>query len=175
MGESVVHEGAGDRPQAVGGVRVLGGRLGEGGPQLVEVADEGEREELLLAGEVPVDDGAVDADGPGDVLDLGVPDAALVEQGAGGRDDLPLPRPAPQGGGRPATVGLRGGGLCAGHALEGTPAEQSWHDRRTPVSRLFGHAAGGAEDRRPPGQPVSSTSAVDATVPRRPGADAHSQ
>ena len=81
--------------------------------QLVEVADQGEREQLLLAGEVPVDDGPVDPDRLGDVLDLRVADAALVEERPGGRDDLPLADPAPGRGGRAAAVGL---GSTSGHA-----------------------------------------------------------
>ena len=73
--------------------------VGERGPQLVEVADQGQREQLLLAGEVAVDDRPVDPDRPGDVLDLGVADAALVEEGRRGLEDLPL---ALAGGGRAA-------------------------------------------------------------------------
>jgi hypothetical protein len=39
---------------------------------------------------VAVDDGPVDADGLGDVVDLGVADSSFVEEGAGGGDDLVL-------------------------------------------------------------------------------------
>ena len=58
--------------------------------QVVEVADQGEREQLLLAGEVPVDDRPVDPDRAGDVLDLGVAHAARVEQRPRGVEDLPF-------------------------------------------------------------------------------------
>ena len=58
--------------------------------ELREVVDQRHREQLLLAGEVPIDDGAVDADGPRDVIDLGVADAAFVEQRPGGVEDLAL-------------------------------------------------------------------------------------
>jgi hypothetical protein len=72
--------------------------------ELLEVADEGEREQLLLAGEVPVDDRPVDADGPGDVLDLGVPDTAGVEERAGRVEDLLLPAATADRGGGPSAV-----------------------------------------------------------------------
>ena len=88
---AVVDECPDDRGVSrVGRRSAPGDRRGDRVAELVEVADEGEREELLLAGEVAVDDRPVDADGLGDVLDLRVPHPALVEQRAGGRDDLLL-------------------------------------------------------------------------------------
>ncbi len=58
--------------------------------ELGEVVDQRHREQLLLAGEVSIDDGAVDADGLGDVLDLGVADTAFVEERTSGVEDLAL-------------------------------------------------------------------------------------
>jgi hypothetical protein len=65
--------------------------LFEPGVELAEVVDQGEREQLFLAGEVAIDQRLVDADPLGDVVDLGVDRAPLVEQLAGAADDVPLP------------------------------------------------------------------------------------
>ena len=59
--------------------------------QLAQVIDQGEREQLFLAGEMPIDERLVDPDPFGDIVDLGVDRATLVEQLAGGPDDVPLP------------------------------------------------------------------------------------
>ena len=58
--------------------------------QLLEVGLDRQREQLLLAAEVPVDDRPVDPDGLGDLVDLGVADPGLVEEPPGRGEDLPL-------------------------------------------------------------------------------------
>jgi hypothetical protein len=100
--------------------RVGAGAVGGREPlvELFEVADQGQREQLLLAGEVPVDDRPVDADSPGDVLDLRVPNAARVEQRAGGVEDLLLAAPAACGrGGAPPVEGAPSAPSGAGETL----------------------------------------------------------
>ena len=72
------------------------------GVDLGQVARDRQHEQLLLGGEVPVDEGLVDADSAGDAVDAGVLHPALVEQGAGGVDDLALARAA---NGRPGLSG----------------------------------------------------------------------
>lgn len=57
-----------------------------------EVARRREREQLLLGGEVSVDEGLVDADPPGDAVDPRVLGPVLVEQGSGRVEDLALAR-----------------------------------------------------------------------------------
>ena len=52
--------------------------------ELGQVVRDGQDEELLLGGEVAVDEPAGDPDGPGDLLDRRVLHAALVEQRARG-------------------------------------------------------------------------------------------
>jgi hypothetical protein len=71
---NVVDERAHQGGELLARAIVRGDRRGEQVAQLVQVTDEGEREVLLLAGELPVDDGQVDADRLRDVLDLGVAD-----------------------------------------------------------------------------------------------------
>ncbi len=103
--QAVVDVGLGEPAQPLQrrAARVVGG--GEALLELLEVAHQGEREQLLLAGEVPVDDRPVDPDRPRDVLDLRVPHPPRVEQGAGGVEDLLLTVPAPGGGrGAPAVL-----------------------------------------------------------------------
>jgi hypothetical protein len=92
------------------------GRLGRSQvvSELVEVAHQGQREQLLLAGEVAVDDRPVDPDGPCDVLDLRLGHAPRVEQPAGGGEDRGLPGPTAYGG-RRATLGAAGRLLLARH------------------------------------------------------------
>jgi hypothetical protein len=67
---------------------------------------------------VPVDDGAVDADGLRDVLDLRVADTAFVEQPAGGGEDL-LPA------GRPPVGGCHAASVDPGFAVEVNC--RAWH------------------------------------------------
>ncbi len=57
---------------------------------LGQVARRGQGEQLLLGGEVAVDDGLVDPHAARDPVDPGVLHPALVEQGPGGVDDLTL-------------------------------------------------------------------------------------
>ena len=64
--------------------------------ELGEVVGDREDEQLLLGGELPVDQPARDADGARDLLDRRVEHAALVEQRAGRRDQVALPFPAPR-------------------------------------------------------------------------------
>lgn len=111
--DAVVDEGADDRGQLL--ARHVGARSSRGHRvvELLEVADEGEREELLLAGEVPVDDRPVDPDGRGDLLDLHVADTLGVEDLPGCRDDLGLPGTPTRGRGLAAPVGRR----CVRHGL----------------------------------------------------------
>jgi hypothetical protein len=56
---------------------------------------------------VAVDDRPVDPDRLRDLVDLGVPHAGAVEQGAGGADDLGLTLAAAGGGGRTPAVTRR--------------------------------------------------------------------
>jgi len=84
----------GDSAQPVlgGAAGVVGG--GQPVVELIEVAHQREREKLLLAGEMPVDDGPVDPDRARDVLDLRVANSAGVEESAGGVEDLLLAQTA---------------------------------------------------------------------------------
>src|SRR6185437_11288517 len=59
--------------------------------QVGEVAGEGQHVELLLGGEVAVDERLVDPHCARDALDRSILEAAFVEQEARGGDDLPLP------------------------------------------------------------------------------------
>ena len=113
VGQAVVDEAPRPGARAARAARRRPGGLLERHPQLVEVLHQREAEELLLAGEVAVDDRPVDADGPGDVLDLGVADAALVEEPAGRGDDLGLAEPPPRGRGAAAPGAGRGRRLGA--------------------------------------------------------------
>jgi hypothetical protein len=98
MAHAVVDERGDDRGELLAWLAPRLGGLGQGRAELVEVADDCQREQLLLAGEVPVDDRAVDTDRAGDVLDLGLGDAALVEERAGGGEDRRLAGPSACGG-----------------------------------------------------------------------------
>ena len=109
--ERVVGEGGDDRGHPRLGGRGFARRGVEQLGQLREVADHGQREQVLLAGEVPVDDGPVDPDGAGDVVDVGLADTALVEELPRRRHDLGLARPATGRGRRTSAVG----GGWAGH------------------------------------------------------------
>ena len=72
--------------------------------QLDEIADHRQREQVLLAGEVAVDDRAVDADSPGDVVDVSLADTVVVEEPPRRRDDLGLARPAASGSRTPPAI-----------------------------------------------------------------------
>ena len=178
--DAVVDEGARRwRSSLAGGGSLASEAAVSGVAQLVEVADQGEREELLLAGEVPVDDGPVDADRAGDVLDLGVADAALVEEGAGGGDDLGLAGPAagapPLGGVRrsraPAGLMRRLYGVCnselqdladVGHEqAEGVACRVGQRHQRLPS------VAGAVEQRVAPSASARRGAGVSSSTPAR--------
>jgi hypothetical protein len=77
-------------PEPVGGLARPGDGSLELAVQLVEVVGDGEDEQLLLGGELPVDQPSGDPDRPRDLLDRRVLHAPRVEQGAGGDDELSL-------------------------------------------------------------------------------------
>ena len=94
MLDAVVGETLEAAAQPFGGVA---GLLIDGvkqGVDLGQVAGGRQREQLLLGGEVPVDQGLVDTDTPRDTVDAGILPPALVEQRAGRVDDLALARSA---------------------------------------------------------------------------------
>src|SRR4029079_786123 len=103
---AVVHERRDERGELVVRLLLRLCGLGQGGAELVQIADEREGEQLLRAGEVPVDDRAVDADGPGDVLDLRLGHTALVEQRAGRGQDRRLASTTARGRRRTPSLGL---------------------------------------------------------------------
>ena len=106
MLDAVVDECGDDRRELVARLLLGLGGLGQSRTKLVEVAHEGEGEQLLLAGEVPIDDRPVDPDGPGDVLDLCLGHTALIEQRAGRDEDRRLPGTPAYGGRRTPGFGL---------------------------------------------------------------------
>jgi hypothetical protein len=73
--------------------------VGEQSIDLSQVARGGEREQLLLGGEVAIDDGLVHPHAAGDAVDPGVLHPTLVEQRAGRVHNPALAR-APGGGAR---------------------------------------------------------------------------
>ncbi len=85
--------------EALGGLTQRGDRVGvrvhlhQQLVQLAQVACDREHEELLLGGEVAVDQRAVDAHGAGDLVDRRVLDPALVEEGTRRADDVLLAGP----------------------------------------------------------------------------------
>ena len=90
--DAVVGEGLHAEPQSFAWVVRLGLRSLEAGVDLGQVAGDREDEQLLLGGEMAVDQGLVDPHPAGDAVDPGVLHAALVEEVAGGVDDLALAR-----------------------------------------------------------------------------------
>ncbi len=56
--------------------------------QLAKIGNDDFGEQFFLAGEVPVDDRAVDTDGPCDVFDLSIARAGFIKQCAGRCQDL---------------------------------------------------------------------------------------
>src|SRR5690606_11789321 len=95
------------------------------GAEGVGEGDDGVVEQGVLVREVPVQGGAGDADGSGDLVDAHAVVAAFAERLGRDRGDLCLAvlRPAPHGGGRGA--GLRGC-ACPDLRLFGHPASSSW-------------------------------------------------
>ena len=84
-----------------------------------------EHEQLLLGGEVPVDQRLVDADGARDVLHRRILHAALVEEGAGRLDDLAFaltpsgrPRASSRGRGRSHSTAVRHVAIIAVHTSD---------------------------------------------------------
>ena len=89
MVDAVADEAGGDVEQLVDGIGGADRGL-EQLAELVEIDDDRGDAQLVLGGEVPVDERLADPGGPRDVADLGVIDAACVEHAAGGRQQLLL-------------------------------------------------------------------------------------
>ena len=121
--------------------RLLRRGVGEPGLEVVEVADQGEREQLLLAAEVAVDDRPVHPDGAGDVLDLRVAHAASRRTARGSPGGSPAR--AHDGVRRPAAGSSYG--RWSWRDLSATPVyTRVWHTSRS------GQASAPSRSCRPP-------------------------
>jgi hypothetical protein len=94
VAQAEVRVGVGAAGQGRHRVRRLGGRGAQVGVELGEVVGDGEHEQLLLRGEVSVDQPAGDPRRLRDLLDRSLLHAALVEQGPGGLDEIGFPTAA---------------------------------------------------------------------------------
>ena len=140
------------RSSCARGLGAVGDRGLEPLGELVQVVGDRQDEELLLGGEVAVDQAAGDADGLGDLLDRRVLHAALVEQRAGRGDELALARPG--------AVGRAGASPSVQSRVDAASCERHW---LTPVlNRGYASPSTMAERGAPPKVPRVAARALRA-------------